>query len=59
MNEFDLENLASIIHEYIVKHKCDIPTDDSYTKAQKDWHILHANYVQKNILDKIIAGVQK
>jgi hypothetical protein len=59
MNEEDFDNLVSILHEYVVKHKFDIQTDSTYSKEEKEWHTKHADYVQYEIVDKIIRGIQK
>jgi hypothetical protein len=56
MDEVDFENLTSIIHDSVVKHKYDAPTNDSLTKPEIDWHVKHGEYVEKEILKKIIAG---
>lgn len=59
MDEQDFENLTSIIHSHIVKHQYDAPTNLEYTKAEIAWHVRHGKYVQKHILDKILAGATK
>jgi hypothetical protein len=59
MNEEDFDNLASILHDYVVKHEFDTQTDSNYSKEEKEWHKKHAKYVQKEILEKILKGIQK
>jgi vacuolar-type H+-ATPase subunit I/STV1 len=59
MSDGDFENLLDILRDYVVKHKYEIPTDSSYSKEQVKWHSEHADYVQKNIINKIIQGVFK
>lgn len=59
MDGEDWENLTFILHNYIVKHKFESQTDETFSQAEKDWHVRHANYVQKDILDKLIASATK
>jgi hypothetical protein len=59
MNIEDFDNLASILHKYVVKYKFDLQIDSTYSQAEKEWFARHADYVQKEILDKIILGIQK
>jgi hypothetical protein len=59
MDDEDFDNLVTILHDYFVKHKFEIQTCSTYSKEQKDWHSKHADYVQTNIIDKIIRGIIK
>ena len=59
MNQEDFDNLTSILHNYVVKHKLEMQLDSTYKTSEKEWFVKHANYVQKEILDKIIRGIQK
>lgn len=59
MNQEDFENLTSIIHDYIVKHKYESQLEEGYSKIEKDYRVKHADYVQTDILDKIIQGRHK
>ncbi len=59
MDEQDFENLTSIIHSHIVKHQYDAPLSGVATEAEIKWHVSHGKYVQKHILDKILAGATK
>ena len=59
MNQEDFDNLVSILHDYFVKHKYEIPLESTHSSDQKEWHINHADYVQRDIIDKIILGIQK
>ena len=59
MNQEDFDNLVSILHKHVVKYKYDVPLDSSYSEAEIVWFEKHANYVQRDIIDKIILGIQK
>ena len=59
MNQEDFDNLTSILHKYVVKYKFDVQTNSAYNEAEKEWFARHSDYVQKEILDKIILGIQK
>lgn len=59
MDDEDFDTLVMILHKHFVKHKYDIPLDSSYSKEEVEWHGRHADYVQKDIIDKVILGIQK
>lgn len=55
----DYENLMSILQKYIRKYKYETQIDHSFTTAEKEWFVKHADYVQKEILDRIIDGTER
>jgi hypothetical protein len=59
MNQEDFDMLSTILYAYVVKYKFEVKTDSSYSKEKIEWMGKHADYVQKEILDKIIMGIQK
>lgn len=52
----DFENLTMMIHEQVVKFKYASQTDENLSKAEKNWHKKHGDYIEKDILNKIING---
>jgi hypothetical protein len=59
MNQEDFSNLTGILHDYIVKYRYEYQMDITFTDAQKDWFKRHAEYIQTEILDKLLSGVQQ
>ena len=57
MDDEDFDTLITILHGYVVKHKYEFPLECSEDVAK--WHKKHGDYVQKDILDKVIKGIQK
>lgn len=55
----DYEILMFILQKYITKHKFERQIDHSFTVAEKEWMVRHADYVQSEILDKIISGTER
>lgn len=59
MDAVDFENLTSLIHDSVVRYKYESKTNDSLTKSEIDWRVKHGNYIEKNILNKILKGATK
>lgn len=59
MSDKDFDNMVNILHQYIVKYKHETQVDLTLSQEEKDWMVKHADYVQHNILDKVINGIQK
>ena len=57
MDDEDFDTLIAILDGYVLKHKYEFPLECSEKVAK--WHKNHADYVQKDILDKVILGIQK
>lgn len=55
----DLDNLLDILQNYVVKYKYEPHTNPDLSKAEIDWMVKHGNYVEKEILNKIIQGIKK
>lgn len=58
MDLTDLENLLSIVHKDVVKYKYESQTNLDLSKAERDWMKKHGDYIEKDILNKIVAGIQ-
>jgi hypothetical protein len=56
MDSIDFENLMSIIQDKVVKHKYEAPCNLEYSDAVIRWHKSHGEYIEKKILNKILAG---
>ena len=59
MSEDEIDTLFSIIRDYIVYHGYEVPTETERSKEEIAWHKRHSEYVQKDILNKIIKGREK
>lgn len=59
MDPEDLENLLDIVRHEVVKCKYESQTDLDMTQPVKDWMKRHGEYIETNILNKIIIGVEK
>lgn len=55
----ELENLCCILQGYVSDHRFTKQLDNNYSQPEKDWFKEHANYVEKEILQKIIDGVER
>jgi len=59
MSQEDFSNLTCIIRDHIVKYKYESQIGSELTDAEKDWIKRHGEYVQTEILDKLLSGVQQ
>jgi hypothetical protein len=57
MDDAAFDGLVTILHDHIVKYKHENQLDSTYSQAQKEWMLKHAECVQIDILDKIILGI--
>ena len=59
MDSQEIENLTMLIHDNIVKYRHENQLDESYTPEEKAWFKKHADYLEKEILNPIVKGIQR